>query len=202
LKSAVILAGGFSRRFGSDKALVLLKQKPLVCHVIDQISLTVNEVLVVVSNNKQKKKFQAFLKNFIKIVIDEDESQSPLVGALTGFENASGKYSLLLPCDTPLISTKIIEYLWSLKNNSSGVIPKWPNGYLEPLQAIYNTESATIAAKAALKEGLMNMRSMIEKLNTVEYVSTSTLNEIDPNHLSFFNINNPKDLEKAEFFLK
>ena len=86
-KSAVILAGGFSRRFGSDKGLVLLRNKPLVRHVIDKVSSIVNEVLVVVSSEDQKRSFEAVVENTAKMLIDKDDSQSPLVGALTGFEN-------------------------------------------------------------------------------------------------------------------
>ena len=52
-KSAIVLGGGFSRRFGRDKGLVLLKDKPLVSHVIDQISPLVDLVVVVVSTEKR-----------------------------------------------------------------------------------------------------------------------------------------------------
>jgi molybdopterin-guanine dinucleotide biosynthesis protein A len=151
-KSAVILAGGFSRRFGRDKGLVNLNGKPLVLHVIDRASKIIDEVLVVISSN------------------DQDDSQSPLVGAITGFESANGEYSLLLPCDTPLISIQIVQFLLDMCINRSAAIPRWPSGYIEPLQAVYHTKSALTAAKTALAQGNMNMRSMIDNLRGVRYV--------------------------------
>ena len=163
-RSAIILAGGFSRRFGSDKGLVILADKPLVIHVIDRVSELVDEVLLVVSSEDQKKTFEPILENKANLVIDKDESQSPLVGAITGFENAKGKYSLLLPCDAPLVSTQIVQFLLDTCTNKSAVIPRWPSGYIEPLQAVYHTKSALIAAKTALAQGKMNMRSMIDNL--------------------------------------
>jgi len=201
-KSAVILAGGFSRRFGSDKALVVLAGKPLVLHVINRVSKAVDEVLVVVSSNDQKNKFETILGEKTNVIIDKDDSQTPLVGAITGFASAEGEYSLLLPCDTPLISSQIVQFLLDMCTNRSAAIPRWPNGYIEPLQAVYHTKSALTAAKKALKQGNRNMRSMIDNLRGVRYVSTMVLEQMEPDLLTFFNVNTPQDLKKAESILK
>jgi len=201
-KSAVILAGGFSRRFGRDKGLVVLAGKPLILHVIDQVSKVADEVLVVVSSEEQKNKFEAILEEKANLVIDKDDSQSPLVGAITGFECANAEYSLLLPCDTPLVSTRIVQFLLDICTDRSAAIPRWPGGYIEPLQAVYRTESALTAAKTALKQGKMNMRSMIDNLRGVRYVSMMVLEQLEPELLTFFNVNTPQDLKKAESILK
>lgn len=201
-KSAVILAGGFSRRFGRDKGLVVLAGKPLILHVIDRVSKVADEVLVVVSSEEQKNKFETILEEKANLVIDKDDSQSPLVGAITGFESANAEYSLLLPCDTPLVSTQIVQFLLDMCTNRSAAIPRWPSGYIEPLQAVYRTESALTAAKTALKQGKMNMRSMIDNLRGVRYVSTIVLEQLEPDLLTFFNVNTPQDLKKAESILK
>ena len=201
-KSAIILAGGFSRRFGRDKGLVLLKGKPLILHVIDKVSPLVDSVLVVVSSGKQKEDFERILDNTICITIDTDQSQTPLVGAITGFQNIKSDYSLLLPCDAPLISRNIISFLFDTSLNKQAVIPRWPSGYIEPLQAVYHTKSSLNAAKTALNQGYMNMRSMINNLQRVRYISTLVLEQLENNFVSFFNVNTPQDLEKAESFLK
>ena len=201
-KSAVILAGGFSRRFGSDKGLVLLNAKPLVRHLIDNVSPVVDEIFVVVSSKEQKKNFEPVVENTTKLVIDKDDTQSPLVGAITGFESTDSEYSLLLPCDAPLVSTQIVKFLLDLCTNRHAVIPRWPSGYLEPLQAVYHTKSALFAAKTALKNGRLNMRSMIDNLQGVRYISTMVLEQLEPKLVTFFNVNTPQDLKKAESFLK
>ena len=200
-KSAVILAGGFSRRFGRDKGLVNLDGKPLVRHVIDRAAEVVVEVLVVVSSREQKNKFETILAEKAKLVIDKDKSQSPLVGAITGFKSAKGEYSLFLPCDTSLVSTQILQFLLDMCNNRSAAIPRWPSGYIEPLQAVYHTKSALTAAKTALAQGNRNMQSMINNLKGVRYVSTIVLEQLEPDLLTFFNVNTPQDLKKAESIL-
>ncbi len=201
-RSAVILAGGFSRRFGSDKGSVLLAGKPLIYHVLERVSNIVDEIVVVVSSKDQKEKLEIILEEKAILVIDKTKSQSPLVGAMTGFETAKGEVSLLLPCDTPLVSTPIVQFLLDMCTGRSAAIPRWPSGYIEPLQAAYHTKSALTAAKTALEQGNMNMRSMIDNLRRVRYVSTMVLEQIEPKLLTFFNINTPQDLKKAESLLK
>jgi molybdopterin-guanine dinucleotide biosynthesis protein A len=200
--SAIILAGGFSRRFGSDKGLVLLAGKPLILHVIERVSDVADEIIVVVSSTNQEEKFENILNERAKIVIDKSESQSPLVGTMTGFETAKGEISLLLPCDSPMVSTQIVQFLLEMCTDRSAAIPRWPNGYIEPLQAAYHIKSALVAAKRALKQGNMNMRSMINNLGRVRYISTMVLEQIEPELLTFFNINTIQDLKKAEILLK
>jgi len=198
----VVLAGGFSKRFGRDKGLVELAGKPLVLHVLDRMFGVVNETLVVVSSNRQKVAFERSLGQRARVIIDKREEKSPLIGALTGFECVQGKYSLLLPCDTPFVSSNIASLLLDLCINRSAVIPRWPNGYIEPLQAAYHTRSALTAARAALEQGKLDLRSMIACLRGVRYVSTIALQQLDPKLLTFFNVNNLGGLRRAESMLK
>jgi molybdopterin-guanine dinucleotide biosynthesis protein A len=201
-KSAIILAGGFSRRFGRDKGLIPLANKPLIRHVLDVVNNIVDEKIVVFSLKAQVEKFAKVVGSNVNVVIDEDDVRSPLVGALAGFKEACGKYALLLPCDTPLVSKDILLLLFDLRMNKTAVIPRWPSGYIEPLQAVYCIKPALEAAKNALSEGSLNMRSMIEKMRGIRYVSTLVLQQLDSELKTFFNINTPLDLKKAEFMLK
>jgi len=201
-KSAVILAGGFSRRFGQDKGLLPLANKPLIEHVLDAIDKIVDEKIVVVSSKTQAENYTKVLDSKVKVFIDDDNVQSPLVGALKGFKEASNEYALLLPCDTPLLSKDVLSLLLDLCPNKNAVIPRWPNGYIEPLQAVYCTKPALEAAKKALSEGKMNMQSMVDKLRGVRYISTLVLRQLDPELKSFFNVNTPMDLRKAEAMLR
>jgi molybdopterin-guanine dinucleotide biosynthesis protein A len=201
-KSAIILAGGFSSRFGQDKGLLQLANKPLIKHVLDAISTLVDEKMVIASSKVQAKNYAKVSGSDVNVLIDVDDAQSPLVGALTGFKEAHGRYALLLSCDTPFVSNDVISLLFELCINRYAVIPRWPNGYIEPLQAVYCAKPAYEAAKSVLSEGKLNLRSMVDKLRGVRYVSTLVLQQIDPELRTFFNINTPLDLKKAEFMLR
>jgi molybdopterin-guanine dinucleotide biosynthesis protein A len=201
-KSAIILAGGVSTRFGQDKGLLQLVNKPLIKHVLDAISTIVDEKMVVASSKVQAENYAKVLDSDVNVLIDVDDAQSPLVGALTGFKEACGEYAILLPCDTPLVSRDVVSLLFEVCMNRNAVIPRWPNGYIEPLQAVYCTKPAYEAAKNALSEGKLNLQSMVDRLRGVRYVSTLVLQQIDPELRTFFNINAPLDLKKAETILR
>ena len=201
-KSAIILAGGVSSRFGQDKGLLQLANKPLIKHVLDAISTLVDEKMVVASSKVQAENYAKVLGSDVNVLIDVDDAQSPLVGALTGFKEAHGRYALLLSCDTPFVSRDVVSLLFELCINRNAVIPRWPNGYIEPLQAVYCTKPAYEAAKNALSEGKLNVQSMVDRLRGVRYVSTLVLEQLDLELRTFFNINTPLDLRNAENMLK
>ncbi len=201
-KSAIILAGGFSSRFGQDKGLLQLANRSLVRHVLDATTSIVDERIIVVSSQAQAENYKKTLDSNVRILVDDTKLHGPLVGASTGFKEASGKYSLLLPCDTPFLSKNVLSFLFDLSMNRVATIPRWPNGYIEPLHAVYYTKAALDAAGNSLSVGEVNMRSMVDRLRGIRYVSTLVLQQLDPDLRTFFNVNTPLDLKKAEIMLK
>ncbi|MDH5793324.1 MAG: molybdenum cofactor guanylyltransferase [Candidatus Bathyarchaeota archaeon] len=201
-KSAIILAGGFSNRFGQDKGLLQLANKPLIKHVLDAISTLIDEKMVVASSKVQAENYAKVLGSDVNVLIDVDDAQSPLIGALTGFKEAHERYALLLSCDTPFVSRDVVSLLFELCINRNAVIPRWPNGYIEPLQAVYCAKPAYEAAQNALSEGKLNMQSMVDRLRSVRYVSTLVLQQLDPGLRTFFNVNTLLDLRRAESMLR
>lgn len=201
-RSAIVLAGGFSSRFGQDKGVLELANKPLIRHVVDAVSSVVDETIIVANSQERLTQYTKVMTEGVQFVVDVCESRSPLIGALTGFGSAHGKYSLLLPFDTPFVSKEVVSLLFELCLSKSAAIPRWPNEYIEPLHAVYQTKAAFEAARSAVAEGKLNMRAMIEKLIGVRYISTLVIQQLDPNLRTFFNINTPIDLKKAAVLAK
>jgi molybdopterin-guanine dinucleotide biosynthesis protein A len=201
-RSAIILAGGFSSRLGEDKGLIMLAKKPLVKHVLDATRNLTDETVVVTSSKDQATRYSKALGLSAQVLVDSKNIRSPLIGTLTGLGLARGKYSVLLSCDIPLVSKDIISLLFDLCPGKSATIPRWPNGFVEPLQAVYCTGPALDAARDAFSRGKLDMRAMIEGLKGVRYVSTLVLKQLDPELESFFNVNSASDLRKAESILK
>ncbi len=201
-RSAIILAGGFSSRFAQDKGLLQLSNKPLVKHVLDVVNNIVDERLLILRSKTQVEKYSKIVGPNVNIFFDNSKEHGPLVGALKGFEESQGKYSLLLPCDTPLVSRDILNLLLELCINRNAAIPRWPNCYMEPLQAVYCTGPALEASAEAIGLGEFNMQAMVDKLRNVRYVSTLVLQQLDPELKTFFNVNTLLDLRKAELMLE
>ena len=201
-RSAVVLAGGFSSRFGQDKGALELNHKPLIKHVVDAVKPLVDETIVVTNSQERADRYSKIVGPNIKFAIDVEQAKGPLVGALTGFEAAQGNYALLLPVDVPFVSRDVIDLLFELCHGRSAVIPRWPNQQIEPLHAVYHVQIALEAAKIAVDEGKLNVRAMIEGMRGVRYVSTLVIQELDPEFRTFFNVNTPLDLRKAEVMVK
>ena len=200
--SAGVLAGGSSSKFGEDQGVVKIAGTPLIGHVVDAVRSIVDETIVVTNSAERVAKYKQLVPDCVKFVVDTWESKGPLIGALTGFSVASGKYVLVVPFDTPFVSREIVSLLFELCVGRSAVIPRWPNGQIEPLHAVYQVKEAMAAAEAAIAEGRLDMRGMIERMRGVRFLSTLVITEIDPELKSFFNINTLLDLKKAAVMIK
>jgi molybdopterin-guanine dinucleotide biosynthesis protein A len=201
-KSAIILAGGSSSRFGEDKGAAELNHKPLIRHVYDAVEDLVEEVVVVTDTKQRADIYSKILPQDARFTVDVKESSGPLIGALSGFEAAQGKYSLLLPFDMPFVSHEVLSLLFDLCIGKTAVIPRWTDCKIEPLHAVYQTKTALEAAKKAADQGALDMQTMVEQLRGVRYVSTLVIEQLDPDMRTFFNVNTPLDLKKAESMLQ
>lgn len=201
-RSAIVLAGGVSSRFGQDKGILKIANKPLIKYVIDAVNPVVDETIVVTNSQDRITEYVKVVATDVRFAIDSCESKGPLIGALTGFGSAHGKYALLLPFDTPFVSREVVSLLFELCLGKAAAIPRWPNEQIEPLHAVYQTKLALEAAKSAVSEGKLTMRAMIEKLRGVRYVSTLVIQQLDSDLRAFFNINTPLDLKKAMAMVK
>ena len=108
----VILAGGKSSRFGSNKADAHLGDKTLLEHTISKIEKNFLEVLIVSNKESIKinKKNVFLVKDFIKGQL------GPLIGILSAMKwieqyNKKYKWIATFPCDTPFFDDSIIEKL-------------------------------------------------------------------------------------------
>ena len=106
----VILAGGKSSRFGSNKSLSKLANSKLIEHIINKIDIYFSEILLISNDNNLKIENQK-----IKIIEDCIKGYlGPLVGVLSAIKYANSfknkyKWIITFPCDTPFFDKLIIE---------------------------------------------------------------------------------------------
>ncbi len=200
--SVAILAGGRSDRFKPSKALAEVAGKPLFLHVVDACEAYATEVFVVVHSEADRELFcEHFPEEQIVIDIDSD-TRCSLVGALTAFQHAKNPYTQLLPCDSPLIHDMFFEILWSMAENHHAAVPRWPNGWVEPLHSVFSTEIAQKVASKCLEDQKPRMQCLIDNIGRVIYLSTNALERFDAKLLTFTNVNTPADLYRIEQSLR
>jgi len=196
--TVAIIAGGSSKRFGSDKALAEFQGKPLIAHMMDIAHRISSTILVAVSDEGQEQLLKPHVKT-AKIVTDpEDEPKCALTGAITAFEHTETSHVLLLPVDAPLVVIDLLKMLIRLSPGHGAVIPSWPSGYIEPLHSVYHAEHAYALGLEVMENGLRKMSDLIDKIQNILYVSTETLKQFDPELDTFVNFNTPQDLKAAE----
>jgi molybdopterin-guanine dinucleotide biosynthesis protein A len=196
--TVAILAGGSSKRFGSDKALAEFQGRPLISHMIDIARKISSIVIVAASDDDQEKMLKPHVGN-VKIVVDpEGEPKCALTGAITAFEHAETSHVILLPVDTPLAEPDLLKMLIRLSPGHGAIVPSWPSGYIEPLHSVYHAEHAYALGLDVMEEGLRKMSDLLDRIKHVLFISTETLKQFDPELNTFQNFNTLKELKSAE----
>ncbi|MFX1466133.1 MAG: molybdenum cofactor guanylyltransferase [Promethearchaeota archaeon] len=200
-----ILSGGESRRLKTitpDKGLLLLNNKPMILWMIEIVQELSNNILVIVSTESQKEKYLEVIKNLAEIVIDKRGSiRSSLLGAHAAFMHATGKYTILLPNDTPLLNRDALLLLIELSEDYDVILPRWPNGFIEPLHAIYRTETARKKSQELIQKNQYKLDGLLQNVKVL-YINAEILRQFDPQLNMFFNVNTPSDLKKLKALLK
>jgi len=197
---AVILAGGEGDRIGGDKPFTELGGKNLVSYVLEAASKVSDEIVVVVGADRVER-FETLLPD-VHVAVDIASGGGPLIGVYSGLRRLRSEYAVALPCDSPFISETVLRYLIGKAEGVDAAIPRWPNGYLEPLHSVYRASAALRECEEAMERGGSRIHSMIERLERTAYVPVEELRRFDPDLLTFFNINSVEDLERAEAILK
>ena len=185
--TALILAGGDSRRMGQDKAALVLDGKTL----LERVTATMQQVFpkVVVSVRQ--------LRGGVVVpqVCDEQEASGPLAGLIAGLSQVDTPWVFAVACDMPFVTPAIVNRLAELRNGFQAVVPV-VGGYQQPLAAFY-AASALETMRASLAAGDRSLRGTLEKLE-VRYVNEAELRECDPQLRSFFDLGTPQDFQAAQ----
>lgn len=143
--SAVILAGGESRRMGRDKAWVTLDGKPLIAHAMEKVHrLGVEEVFI---SGRAGEDYSALN---CQVLFDLEPGFGPLGGIERGLHAANSPLLLVLAVDLPHMTTRFLKKMFTRCDRWTGVVPEM-NHELEPLAAIYPKRCHALAFEAIAK---------------------------------------------------
>jgi len=183
--SAILLAGGLSRRMGGDKATLLVEGKPLWQRQLQVLSATRPVVLWVSARG-----VLPWCPPEIEVVLDKAPSRGPLSGVAAALCRLRTSHLLVLAVDLPQMTTEHLRKLWGLSQPGTGVIPL-NGGFCEPLCAIYPVEAAAVA-EAALKSSDVSLQSFAR---TLRHHSQARVYNLTPEEQPLYlNMNTPADL--------
>ncbi len=191
--TAVILAGGQSRRLGTDKALLRFQGQTLLAASVARLRPLCQEVIVVTNTP------QAHAHPAARLVGDLFPGKGALGGIYSGLMAAHTTHSLVIACDMPFLNAGLITYMATLATAFDVVIPRLQEN-LEPLHAIYG-RACLPYMKALLDCNDLKIIDLFPQVR-VRYVEEAELSAWDPEHRSFLNINTPQDLERVRLLLQ
>jgi len=202
-----ILVGGESTRFGSDKGLYEILEKPLISYLLENLFQNKFDIFIVAHSNRQVQNYinKIDIRKIIAFIIDDQilslktNKHSPMIGLYSAFKELnklSYEKTLVLPCDTPLIQKNVINLLIEESKEYDCCIPRWNNGFLEPLLAIYPIKKAFARAAKVLKGNNYKLTKLLAEDWKINYISIENLIQpLDAQLLSFFNINEQSELK-------
>jgi len=188
----VILAGGKSSRFGSNKSLSNLKNFKLIEHVIQKLNKKFDEILIV--SNDSKLIFENKKINIIKDCIEG--YLGPLVGVLSAikYANNSKKYQWIMtfPCDTPFFDEIIIDQMIEKTTNTKEKIIFIKDK--KQRHNIFGTWSTSL--EKILEDDLANSYRKVDQW--ADKIGCSFIKKDLKNENEFLNINTKENLLFAE----
>ena len=190
--SAIVLAGGLSRRLGRDKAVEPFDGEPLIRRVIGRLSELTTETVVVA--NSEARASQLPLPGDAKTAVDIYPDSGSLGGIFTGLTAATNDWGFVVACDMPFLNSALISHMLTLRQGCDAVVPVL-NGYPEPTHAAYS-KTCLPHIERRLEARQLKIAGFFDDVR-VRYVSEDEIDGFDSERLSFFNVNTPEDLARA-----
>jgi molybdenum cofactor guanylyltransferase len=189
--TGVILAGGRNSRFhGQNKAFIRIGGKRIVDRLL-AVFVQLFDQVVLVTNDPA-----TYLDVDALIVTDHYAVRSSLNGLHAGLFAAAHDYAFFAACDTPFIKRALIQrVLDEIEPKADLIIPLTTEGY-EPMFAVYK-KTCLPAMVWQLEHDRLKIQGLFRKVR-MKKVAEADLRAVDPDLISFFNINTPQDLLTAE----
>jgi molybdopterin-guanine dinucleotide biosynthesis protein A len=190
VKSAIVLVGGEARRAnGMEKYFFTYGGKTFIERLVDSLRPVTDEIVLVAKDALQCERFRQL--DGVRCVQDIRRGIGPLGGIHAGVLAAKGDLLFVCACDMPCVNARVVERLFAALDTYDAAIPVWDGEMLEPLHAVYR--KTPLMTYLEDHESL-SVRAMVKSLNAI-YVSVEELRKVDPDLITFTNINKLEDLE-------
>jgi len=190
--TGIILAGGSGKRMGSkNKAFLQLGDRPVIEWLLDRLNEVFNQILIVTDTPDFYRSYKDVRVTVDKIIKPQ---KSTLAGIHAGLYEMNTEYGFVVACDMPFINTKLIVEMISFCDGYDIIIP-CHKGHVEATFALYHKNNLYFIEDSLARNDFKIVK-FFPKVK-VKYLDEGFIKKIDPEFDSFFNLNTPEDLEKA-----
>lgn len=190
--TGVLLAGGQSKRMGTDKRFLALEGISLFERSLAVLEDIFQEILVVYGQDVPNLR-----TGKARVCTDIFPKCAAAGGLFTALSYASNERVFLAACDMPFLDRKVITFLAAQDPNADVIVAKiqWQ---LQMTHAIYSKRCLPIL-KRMLDARNYRLQELCEQPSlSILCVTEERIATVDPHFLSFLNLNTPRDLERAQ----
>jgi molybdenum cofactor guanylyltransferase len=182
--TAFVLAGGKSKRMGTDKAFVTLNGRTLLERMVDLARSVCADVRIVGEHGK--------VSAFATVVEDVFRGCGPLGGIHAALRSSNTDLNLILAVDVPFLSAEFLQFMITKSRCGALVTVARTSGGWQPLCAVYRREFADLAEKS-LRAGIYRIDGLFFPATTL-VIDEEELRTAGFSPELFRNLNTPEDL--------
>lgn len=179
--TAIIMAGGKSKRMGQDKSMLVVNGEPVIKHIFNQLHPHFSQILVS-SDDLQRYSFLG-----VQVVPDEDTGKGPLMGIASALRLSENEVNFVIACDIPQIDISFVRQMVRESKDFDVVMPQNGPSHYEPLFAVYK-KSTLPAIDKAIAAGNYRIITPVNECK-VNYIGLSRRQQLK-------NLNTMKDYHK------
>ena len=175
-----------------------LGDESLISRTLKRLQSVTDETIVIANS--------AHLYSELDVRVYEDliPKSGALGGVYTGLSNAANNAVVCIACDMPFLQPKLMTYLLSVLGEHDAVVPytremEESNPKLQTLCAVYSRRCSHVV-RQMLGEGELRLHALCDRIK-VRRVPPDEWRAIDPEGLSFVNVNTREDFESVKEML-
>ena len=182
---AFILAGGASRRMGTDKSQLRIERQTFTERIAETV-LNVTDSVTIVGGHDLN------LPNIPDLY--------PQWGALGGLHAAltacKREWAIVVACDLPFVTPELFFYLADQRMDHEAIVPVQKDNRAQPLSALYRVDPCGERARELIEAGYRRPLDLLQRVKT-RWVPFAEMANLDQAERFFVNINTPEDYDEA-----
>lgn len=182
-----ILAGGESRRMGTDKSQLLLQNQTFADRIAETLFQMTDSVTLVGPRGEHPE---------LRSVPDVYPYWGALGGLHAALNACKRDWSIIVACDLPFVTAELFNHLFSLRHEHDAIVPLQPDGRPQPLAAIYRVDVCRRRATELIESGRRRPLDLLHAVDT-RWVPFAELMNLSQAERFFVNINTPADYDAA-----
>jgi molybdopterin-guanine dinucleotide biosynthesis protein A len=182
-----ILAGGESRRMGTDKSQLVLNGESFVERIAAALAAVTKNIAVVGKPAQHSTKLPQ--------LPDVYPGWGALGGVHTALASTDADWCLIVACDFPFVTGELFTRLAHLRENFEAVAPIQSDGIPQPLCTLYQTEPCLWLTERLINSGERKPIALLQSVRTL-WVPFDEIQDLPGAERFFVNINTPEDYDR------